>query len=192
MSLVLGVDPGHSGALVTYNTDTQRVVTVEDMPIWHQMIGKKSRARIDALALADMFDVFELMGVGLMVLEAVGGRPKQSASSAFVFGYGVGLLYACGLYTRIPIETVPPAVWKRVMNIPGKGKGDDSAIMQRAAELFPLDRDILMPRGKRGGQPAADKAEAAMLAKYGGDYVLRTGVIQDAEYKLTYRNAKTD
>lgn len=192
MTLILGIDPGHTGALVTYDSDTQRVVTVDDMPIWHQQIGKSKRARIDALALADMFDVYEMLNVGLMVIEAVGGRPKQGASAAFVFGYGVGLIYACGLYTKIPIETVTPAVWKRTMSIPGKGKADDAAILLRAVELFPHDRDRLMPTGKRGGKPASDKAEAAMLAKYGADHILRTGVLKDVEYRLTYKNGGLD
>ena len=91
MSLVLGIDPGHSGAFAVYDTDAQRISTIEDMPTWFQTVGKKKRPRIDALALADMFDTYEMMGVDLIVLEAVGGRPAQSASAAFVFGYGLGL-----------------------------------------------------------------------------------------------------
>ena len=170
-----------------YDTDAQRISTIEDMPTWFQTVGKKKRPRIDALALADMFDTYEMMGVDLIVLEAVGGRPAQSASAAFVFGYGLGLIYMSGLYSRIPLETVPPSAWKKIMNIQGKGKADDSAILQRANELFPHDRNMfLTPRGGK----RIDRAEAAMLAKYGGDYVLRTmGQLGDVENKLTYRNA---
>ncbi len=191
MSLVLGIDPGHSGAFAVYDTDAQRIATMDDMPTWYQTVTKqRKRPRIDALAVADYFDTFEMMGVALIVLEAVGGRPSQGAGAAYVFGYGVGLLYMAGIYSRIPIETVPPATWKKLMGIQGKGKADDSAIMQRANELFPLDRDkFLTPRGGK----RVDRAEAAMLAKYGGDYVLRTmGTTTDIENRLSYRNAVTE
>ena len=74
-------------------------------------------------------------------------------------------------YSGIVIETVPPQTWKQLMNVPGKSKADDSAIMARADELFPVDRDKF--RGDRGGK-RVDRAEAAMIAKFGGDHILPT------------------
>lgn len=193
MTLVLGIDPGHSGALAVYDSDAKRIVSIDDMPTWFQVVGtKKKRPRIDALALADLFETYEMMGVGMIVIEAVGGRPSQSASAAFVFGYGYGLLYMCGLYSRIPLETVQPGTWKRVMNIQGKGKADDTAIMQRANELFGDDRDKFhTPGRRRNTAPRVDRAEAAMLAKYGGDHLLHIKTYTDTENMLTYRNADT-
>lgn len=187
MTFVLGIDPGNSGAFAVYDSETQRLVSVDDMPTWFQTVGKKKRPRIDALEVADMFDTFEMMGVKLIVIESVGGRPAQAAGAAFVFGYGVGLLYMAGIYSGIPLETTPPSVWKKLMNIQGKGKADDTAIMQRANEMFPDDRHMfLTPRGGK----RVDRAEAAMLAKYGADYVLRTvGQLTDVENRLTYRNS---
>lgn len=188
MTLVLGVDPGNSGAFAVYDTVSQRIVDVRDMPVWYQVVGKRKRPRIDALAVADYFDHYELLGVKLMVMEAVGGRPHQGASAAFVFGYGVGMIYTCGLYSQIAIDTATPAVWKKLMNVPGKGKADDTAILARATELFPYDREkFYTPRGGR----RVDRAEAAMLAKYGGDFILASGVVADAEARLTYRDADT-
>lgn len=169
MALVLGVDPGNNGAFAVIDSTTGRVVSVQDMPIWFQAVGKKQRKRIDALALADMFDVFEMMGVELVIMEAVGGRTGQSASAGFVFGYGVGLCYMAALYSRIPIETVSPMMWKKVMNVPGKAKGDDTAIIARANELFPHDRTCF--QGPRGGK-LVDRAEAAIIALFGARTVL--------------------
>lgn len=189
MALVLGIDPGNKGAFAVYDNASRRIVSVQDMPTWFQTVGKKKRPRIDALEIADMFDTFEMMGVELVVLEAVGGRPAQSASAAFVFGYGLGIIYMAGVYSRIPLETTPPATWKKLMNIQGKGKADDTALLQRAGEIFPEDRDKFFT--ERGGK-RVDRAEAAMLAKYGADFVLpRMGKVEDVEYKLTYRNAET-
>lgn len=189
MTLVLGIDPGASGAFAVYDTETRRIVSIEDMPVWYQTVGKRKRKRVDGLALADQFDMYEMMGVELVVMEAVGGRPRQGASAGFVFGYGVGMIYMAALYSRIIIETVPPAAWKKLMNVPGKSKGSDDDIMARADELFPNDRELL--RGPNGGKKV-DRAEAAMMAKFGAEHVLHTiGQIGDVELRLAYQNAET-
>lgn len=191
MALVLGVDPGANGAFAVYDSVAQRIVSIDDMPTWFQTVGKKKRKRVDGLALADMFDTYELMGIDLVVMEAVGGRPRQSASAAFVFGYGVGLIYMAALFSRIVIETVPPAEWKKLMNVPGKAKGSDDDIINRADELMPHDRALW--RGPGGGKKV-DRAEAAMMAKFGADFVLRTilenGTTDDV-LRIAYQNAET-
>lgn len=189
MTFVLGVDPGNNGAFAIYDTETRRLVGVEDMPIWFQSVGRRKRKRIDALALAEQFDMYEMLGVELVVMEAVGGRTGQGAAAGFVFGYGVGLIYMAALYSRLVIETIPPASWKKIMNVPGKANADASAIIARADELFPHDRHLF--RGERGGKKV-DRAEAAMLAKFGADHVLHTmGTTTDAELKLAYQRADT-
>lgn len=185
MSLVLGVDPGHNGAFAVYDTITRRVISITDMPFWFQAVGKKKRKRVDAIGMAEMFETFNMMSIDLMVMEAVGGRTGQSASAGFVFGYGVGLIYMAALYSQLIIETIPPGTWKRIMNVPGKDKADDSAIMARADEMFPHDRHLF--RGERGGK-LVDRAEAAMLARFGGDHILPTMQLlkDDTELKIAY------
>jgi len=190
MTLVLGIDPGSSGAFAVYNTKTRTLVgDVIDTPTWFQTVGKKKRPRIDALAIADMFDTYVLMDVELVVMEAVGGRTGQSASAGFAFGYGVGITYMAAFYSGIVIETVPPQTWKQMLNVPGKSKADDTAILARADELFPHDRQQF--RGPNGGKKI-DRAEAAMIAKFGGDVILPT--LQNTpgvELRLAYRAADT-
>lgn len=190
MTLVLGIDPGTSGAFAVYDTDSRALVgEVYDTPIWYQTVGKRKRKRVDALAIADLFDEFEVMGVELVVMEAVGGRRAQNAAHAFTFGYGVGIIYMAAFYSGIVIETVPPQTWKQVLKVPGKSKADDSAIMARADELFPADRAKF--RGAKGGK-RIDRAEAAMIAKFGGDTILNTlDPAADVELRLAYANAET-
>lgn len=189
MTMVLGIDPGGGGAFCVYDSEARRIVSVRDMPIWYQAVGKRKRKRVDGLALADMFDTFEMMGVQLVVMEAVGGRTGQGAAAGFVFGYGVGMIYMAALYSRIVIETVPPASWKKIMNVPGKKDADDTAIVNRANELFPHDTHWF--KGERGGKKV-DRAEAAMIAKFGAEYVLKTiGTTTDVELRLAYQNADT-
>lgn len=212
MTLVMGVDPGLNGALVVYDTDSGGLVSVEDMPTWMMAVGGKKRKRIDAVSLADTIDTAKLIGVDLVVIEAVGGRPKQSASAGFVFGYTVGLLYMACVMHRLPIETVPPQHWKKLMRVPGKARvrRDDAeakaltdeqrkalsktaskdaelAIVHRADELFPDSRNLW--RGARGGY-MLDRAEAALLAKFGGDHVLRS-LDTGKDWRNAYRELDT-
>lgn len=188
MTLILGIDPGAHGALATYDTATNRLSgPVLDMPTWHQQIGRTKRLRIDAVELAEMFDMFALMGIELIVMEAVGGYGNQPGSAGFTFGYGVGMVYMAAIYSRIPIETVTPSVWKQMMNVPGKKKATDDAIMQRANELFPHDRVHF--QGKRGGK-LIDRAEAAMIAAYGGKF-LYPHLSKSIDFETLVRNADT-
>lgn len=200
MALIAGIDPGVSGAIAVYCTDTKRPISVIDMPNWTETVGKKARTRIDTIALMELFDTLNLMSVEMVVLEAVGGRPKQSASAGFVFGYTVGLIYMASMYSKIMVETVPPREWKKIMKIPGKAGGKDKVakkqaqgdIMKRVAEVFPNDKHLF--QGPKGGY-YMDRADAALLAKFGGDFVYPTmGPLtakSDQELKLAYRNADT-
>jgi hypothetical protein len=197
--LVLGIDPGLTGALCLYG---EGVFIVRDMPIYKQQVGKRLRARVDMLALADMIDEFAVLGVEIAVLESVGGRPGQSASAGFVFGYTVGLLAMGLMNARIPLETVSPQVWKKAMKMPGKAlrvqadgvekvhRDDKNAVDQiriRGDELFPEYTSHF--RGKQGGLKV-DRIEAAALALFGYRHVL--GIRRpDVEWRMAYRNADT-
>lgn len=187
---MMGIDPGVHGAIAICSAEDASLVSIQDMPVWSMPVGKRTRDRVDAVELGDIFDEALLLGVELVVIEAVGGRPRQSASGGFVFGYTVGLLYMACIDRRLAIETVPPGTWKKLLNVPGKSKANDDAIMQRADEIFPNDRDLF--RGPKGGKKL-DRAEAAMLAHFGVKHVLHTaGAIGgDSEWRGIYRNADT-
>lgn len=215
MSVVVGVDPGLYGAMARYD-DSTGILDVTDMPIWYMTVGKKQRPRVDAVELAEYFDMQKMLGAELVLIEQVGGRPKQSASAAYVFGYTVGLIYMACIAARLPIETVPPQVWKKVLNVPGKRDGRkgadkpvyateqeaktakrefkkqvDGALIGRADEIFPNYRDVW--RGPKGGF-SLDRAEAALLAFYAGRYQVgktKAVSIRDPEWKMVYHNADT-
>lgn len=197
MTLVAGIDPGTNGAVAIYCNDTRRIMSVYDLPHWFQTVGKKKRKRLDPVALSELIEMLPIIGVELVVMEAVGGRPQQSASAGFVFGYTVGLIYMACMMHGVMVETTPPQRWKKQMNIPGKagGKGKDAKkqaegdIINRVNELFPLDRSLF--RTERGAY-RMDRAEAALIAKFGGDYIMPTmRPLSDVELRLAYINAET-
>lgn len=202
--ITMGVDPGLGGALATWDTEA-KVLTIDDMPSWSMMVKKKTRKRIDAVQLADMIEYAKLMGVHVVMIEAVGGRPQQNAGAAFVFGYTVGLVYMSCIASRLPIETVPSQVWKRAMGVPGKkeitkdmtgaakagvNKALANAIIKRCDELFP-DYTHLW-RGTKGGFKL-DRAEAALLAYYAAysQPSTRKVNLSAAEFAMVYKNADT-
>lgn len=201
MTIVAGIDPGTSGAVALYDTDTRRIIGVYDIPTWFESVGKKKRKRIDTIALMELFELLCVMGVELVVLEAVGGRPGQSASAGFVFGYTVGLIFMSSMYSKIMVETVPPQHWKKIMRVPGKArtkskeekKQAQGDIIKRVAELFPSDYEKF--QGPKGGY-YMDRADAALLAKFGGDTLypaMTRGSVkrEDQELHLAYRRADT-
>lgn len=166
MATVAGIDPGASGALCVYNSDTG-IVAMHDMPTWMQQIGKKKRKRVDPVALDDLFKLFAMLGVELVVIEDVMGRGNEIGGAAF--SYGIGVLDTVAMYSGIPVEKVTPQVWKKMLNVKGKSRADDSAIIQKANALFPDNRDMF--KGVRGGNKV-DRAEAAMMALYGVRHIL--------------------
>lgn len=203
MTLVAGIDPGVNGAIAIYDNETRRIVSVYDMPSFTVAVGKKQRTRIDEEELRVLLEsIREIVGVELVVLESVGGRPGQSAPTAYQLGYVVGCIRTTCSYCKFIIEPVIPGEWKKMLKIPGKKakkneekskKDIQGAIIRRVQELFPLDHEQFA--GPRGGY-RMDQADAALLAKFGGDFVwpsllnnphLRGG---DEEYKLIYRRTK--
>lgn len=169
---VIGIDPGVHGAIAWYSPATSEM-RIDDMPVLRIKKGARVREVIDLVGLANYFEIMKLYGVELVVREDVNQRPGQT--NQFAFGYGVGLIDMVCVMVRLPIETVTPAVWKRVMHVPGKGAADaDEIIIRRADELLPEYREKW--RGERGGRKV-DRAEAAMLAKYAADHLLRPGYV---------------
>ena len=204
----IGIDPGATGALAEYDYNTG-VLDVQDMPTWFMALKKgKTRRRVDAVDLMEYFEIKKAMGAELVLVEEVGGRPGQSAANGFAFGYTAGLIFMACVAVKLPIETVPPGVWKKIMRVPGKknSKGEkaelaklmgkepksqkeiDASIIARADELFPHYKNVW--RGPKGGFNT-DRAEAAMLARYCADYALKLqgGRPNDVEWKLAYRVA---
>lgn len=176
MTLVVGIDPGIHGALALYDTDAKSVTNTWDVPTFKTIINRKERERIHAAAMSDMAVMFKMLGVSLAVIEAVGGLPRQSGAGSFVFGYATGLVYMAMVCHKIPVESISSQIWKKTMRVPGKGFSSPATdrtvnqiIVQRADEIMPSASHLW--RGTQGGLKVG-RAEAALIAKYGADYLL--------------------
>lgn len=158
MSLFVGIDPGAQGALALYDT-VSGTIKIDDMPVYKRKIGKTVKTRIDFGELYDLAKFYSGVGVKGVMIEEVGGRPGQSASAAFTFGWSVCCPYAACVAAGLAVEMVPPATWKKAM----KANGDDAWLAVRARELFPgAEANWTGPKGAI----KHDRIEAAMLALY--------------------------
>lgn len=154
MTLIIGIDPGVSGAVAFINGASACVC---DMPTTKAMRGK---AALDVCGerLRNLLEPHASL-VTTAYVEQVQSRPRQAGQFAFGMNYGrvLGVLEALG----IPIVHVPASKWKPAMGLRGQDKATSVAL---AAQLFPHLKDQLY--GPRGA-PLDGLAEALLIAYYG-------------------------
>lgn len=168
MSYVIGIDPGKDGGIALLGDDFLQTYR---MPIIRTKVGRTMRDRVDPLGCWQLLSTMNY--VDLVIIEGVGGRGKQSAAAAFVFGFSTALVYMACVSHGLVIETVQSHVWKRWMKVPPKlDKASVKLIMKRTLELFPGEEaQFYTPRGR-----ALDGcAEAALMAAWGREHILKEG-----------------
>lgn len=143
--LIMGIDPGLTGAIAVLSPQYPGVVSAGDMPV----AGK----HIDSAALHRLIRSF---GPDVVVIEQVSSMPGQGVASTFKFGVGYGMVQ--GVVAALGIETrfVTPAVWKRYFGL----RADKEAARARAIQLWPATSFFALK-----GRGSA-RAEAALIARY--------------------------
>ena len=145
MKLVLGIDPGATGAIVCineYRTMVMRRFINHDYPTIAQAVQDWS---INSVAY----------------IEKVGAMQRDSNHNAFAFGKGTGILHGMLIANRIPIKEVAPQVWQRHFKLgaayPSK-KERKHAHLAKAKELFPEVKKMTL-----------DMCDAILIAQYAWD-----------------------
>lgn len=151
--MILGIDPGLSGALALLSLEGH-VLAIEDMPTIEVIVNGKKRRNMPPVALAN---IIRILAPQKAFLENVGVRPGEGAVGAFSFGRNLGQIEGVLAALQIPTTLVHPATWKRRMSIPA----DKGGARMKAMALFP-DKAELFKRVKDDG-----RAESALLAYYG-------------------------
>jgi crossover junction endodeoxyribonuclease RuvC len=145
--MILGIDPGISGALA-WVSDDGFLLSAMDMPTLE--VNGKMKVNPHILA-SDL----SFRKPKIAVIEDVGAMPGQGVSSMFNFGYSAGILAGVCAGLGIPTVFYRPAVWKRQAGVPA----DKGAARQMAQRLWPGSRAF--DRVKDHG-----RAEAALLARW--------------------------
>jgi crossover junction endodeoxyribonuclease RuvC len=156
--LILGVDPGLTGAIALYNTNSETVVQICDMPTKTVMVAGKAR---NAICYHGIVDTLRLLGATHIAIEKVNGIAGQSASAAFNFGAGYGALFAAAAALDMEIDNPAPMLWKAKLKVPSKKE----FAIAKATEMMPYARSY-WPLKKHDG-----RAEAALIALYARRHV---------------------
>jgi hypothetical protein len=147
--VLLGVDPGLTGAVAGLNEDGS-FSFVADLPV----IRDLKLAWIDGRALQSTVTSALVGRQAHAVIERVWSMPKQGVSSTFQFGVGFGSLLSVFQVMQISLELVTPGTWKKFH---GLGR-DKNASLYKARLLYPAAELHL---AKHDG-----RAEALLIARY--------------------------
>lgn len=154
--MLLGIDPGLTGAVALID-GVGRFVMVEDMPTMPRSTASKSakvRNQINAAALAQLLRPWA-PEVGVAILEQVGTRPGQDASTTGSLMHSLGVIEGVLASLGIPVVMVSPVAWKKAARL-GPDKDQSRALAQR---YFP---EASLARVKDH-----NRAEALLLARHG-------------------------
>lgn len=145
--LIIGVDPGKSGALALLHHAGQLLSTI-DMPVVGNIISPVLLDQALQIATAPFLaTAFEA------VIEDVHAMPKQGVSSVFSFGRSLGVVEGVLAGQGWALHYVSPAKWKKQLGL----SNDKGMSRRRAIELWPAKAD-LFKRVKDDG-----RAEAALI-----------------------------
>jgi crossover junction endodeoxyribonuclease RuvC len=148
--MILGVDPGCSGALVVIST-TGKFVAAMLMPV----VTSGKNSRVNGAAVAAFLHEYEIRHA---YIEKVGSMPQQGVASTFTFGHAAGLVEGVVAGAGIPYTHITPQAWKKAARLMGQ---DKDAARSRAIQLYPQLR-ILDTKAK--GQAFSD---ALLIARAG-------------------------
>lgn len=154
--LILGIDPGATGAAALIDRATMAPRFVEDLDADPAVIVE----RLDSM----------LAGAGShpvrAILERAQAMPKQGVVGLanYMTGYGVIVGWLC--CRRIPYDTVRPDQWKRALGISRKkDEPKEGAYQRRKHEAMALARR-LFPTCELGLKSHHNRAEALLLAEW--------------------------
>lgn len=154
--LILGVDPGLSGAFALYDPVLDNIATVIDIPTFKI----KGKSKIDLYVLAAWVKEWAPK-VKLTMIEQPGAMPGQGVASMFNFGKACGICEMAIAANFIRMQPVDPRTWKAAMKL----TKDKDRSRQLASQMFPRQAD-LFARVKDDG-----RAEAILLAVYGAKFL---------------------
>lgn len=152
--IIVGIDPGISGAMATFRNG--KLIGVTDLPMVKVAVGKGFRTQMVPATLGGELALRSPDSTHVY-LEQVASRPGEGAVGAFSFGRGFGQIEGILAALQIPYTLVPPGRWKKAIGI-GPDKG---LARMRASREFPAFA-AQFARVKDDG-----RAEASLIGLYG-------------------------
>jgi crossover junction endodeoxyribonuclease RuvC len=151
--MIVGIDPGLSGALFFLDPQLPSVGQAFDLPVHLLSRGGKKKRELDVVGLIGMLALRQLTHG---FIETAGAMPGQGVSSVFAFGKCYGVILGVLAARSVPLTLVPPVRWKRAL-----GVSKDKDGWARASQLLPEAAHQWSLKRHDG------RAEAALIAVYG-------------------------
>jgi crossover junction endodeoxyribonuclease RuvC len=159
--LYVGIDPGLSGAIAWFWSDTGKL---EALPTPTCLLGIGARRTYLVAEMAEIVKSLISKWGGpsyvKVAIEKVHSMPREGVTSAFTFGRGFGLWEGIFAMSGCEVDMVIPQRWQKAMLADMTDRSKDAARV-RAGQLFPRSSHFFVTKGKGSGM-----ADAALLAKY--------------------------
>ena len=160
--IILGIDPGLSGALAFIDLEGGSLEVVP-MPVRHwKTSAGKARSQVDEDALAAIIRARRPTIAWVEDVHAIakgrgpdGEQQGDGVRAAFSFGEGKGILRGVLAALGIARQYVSPQKWKDTFGLIGAKK---NASKPRARSLYPACQKVISSEGK---------SEAVLIATYG-------------------------
>lgn len=149
MKIIVGIDPGVSGAIAFAYPDG---LEIRDMPT----VEVRGKRHVCPHGLRGIFESHRLQDVAAVVLEHVQGVQGTGATSAFSFGRSFGLVEGVVAGLKLPLRLVRPQLWTKDLSV----SRDKGAHRQAASNLWP-GQASLFERVRDDG-----RADAALLCHW--------------------------
>ena len=154
--LIIGIDPGISGALCFF--EDGKILDVIEMPIMTE--GKKNKKQVNGSQvfneISNKINKIDKKDIKV-IIEQVSAMPGQGVTSMFNFGQSFGILKGICSAMQLPMYFVRPAKWKKHFNLINSEK---DASRTRAIEIFPYISPYLSRKKD------SNKADAILIASY--------------------------
>jgi hypothetical protein len=152
LTVIMGVDPGVSGAVAFYFPMVPSRIAVDDVPVAGGEINVHELARLIRIHRPTM-----------AIIERVNAMPGQGVASSFNFGRSYGDVRGAIGACDVPMHFVTPQKWKKHFGL----SADKEESRLRAIRLFPSVADSFKLKKHDG------RAEAALIALYGAEVLMR-------------------
>ena len=152
--IIIGIDPGVSGAICILNNG--KIVELYEMPT--MIDGKKNKKQVNGAEITNIFQK-ELINEtnSKVIIEHVSAMPGQGVTSMFNFGQSFGVVKGICAALRLPIYFVRPVKWKKYFNLINSEK---DASRTKVIQIFPYISS------KISKKKDANKAEAILIARF--------------------------
>lgn len=156
--LILGIDPGLTGALAILDAETLFIVDILDVPTYHTKTSSRKSGKVSNI---DMFSLVSSLRpykerIIMAIIEEPGAMPGQGLGSTFKFGKVCGQLEGIIAGLDIPIHPIKPSVWKLALGL----EASKDSTLSEVKRLYP-NQDHHFKRKKDH-----DRAEAVLLARF--------------------------